>query len=82
MGLVIRRGIIQEVRAYDAGLPECNVSLIGKQGEIVPKPAWDDHAMTLTDGGERERLVLHTELLAHKRSLVQRWFTRITKGKA
>jgi len=65
VGVVIRGGVIHEVRAFTEEVAACEVSLIGREGEVTPKPEWDNHPMTVADGGERERLVAHTDLLAN-----------------
>jgi hypothetical protein len=44
IGVVIRGGVICEVRAYDGGLPAAEVSIY-REGELHPRPEWDDHPM-------------------------------------
>lgn len=64
VGVIIRGGIIQEVRAFPEEVSSCEISLIGREGEITPKPEWDNHPMDIVDEGEYEQLVTHTDLLA------------------
>ncbi len=64
VGVYIRGGVIREVRAFPEEVATCAVSLLGREGEVIPKPElWDDyHPMDIVDGGEYERLVRHTDL--------------------
>lgn len=45
IAVVIREGVIREVRAYTNGLPAADVSIILPDGSLVPRPGWDDHPM-------------------------------------
>ena len=67
VGVVIRGGVIHEVRAFMEEVAASEVSLIEREREVTPKPEWDNHPMTVGDGGEWERLVAHTDLLANSR---------------
>lgn len=64
VGVYIRGGVIHEVRALTEEVAPCDVSLLGRGGEVIPKPElWDDyHPMSIVDGGEYEQIVKHTDL--------------------
>ncbi|HEY8503857.1 MAG TPA: hypothetical protein VIL46_04705, partial [Gemmataceae bacterium] len=70
IAVCLQGGSIRDVRVYEDGLPDCDVSIIESDGRLRPKPEWDDHPMAAeADGGPGERLVPHPELLG-KRSQV------------
>lgn len=52
VAVVIREGVIREVRAYTNGLPDAHVSIILPDGSLVPQPDWDDHPMRLLPAGD------------------------------
>jgi hypothetical protein len=59
-----RGGIIREVRVFQEGLPACEVAVIGGDGQVTPKPEWDDHPMASgVDGGWCARFTEHPKLL-------------------
>jgi hypothetical protein len=64
IGIIVRGGIIREVRVFQEWLPACDVGVIEGDGQVTTKPEWDDHPMASgVDGGWCERLTEHPKLL-------------------
>jgi hypothetical protein len=67
IGVLVRAGIIQEVRLFEQGLADCDCSVIESDGSFTPKPEWDNYPMPgAADGGWFARFATHPELLARK----------------
>lgn len=64
IGIRIEDGIIQDVRVYEDGLPDSEISIINDDDTLTPMPDWDDHSMPIVDAGWRTQLVPQT-VLAH-----------------